>query len=89
MLRGYGLLRDVLEGIMVEKKRTDKPREGMTSDIEEAVSNLKIKKEISDPKDGNVIKRKKKRKRSVGVKRKKRVRERREKRIRQKEKKGK
>ena len=52
VLRVDGLLRDVLEGIMVKKKRTGKPREGMISDLEKAISNLKINKEISDPKDG-------------------------------------
>src|SRR6266516_1410754 len=52
VLREDGLLRDVLEGIMVGKKRTFKPREGMISDLEKAISNLKIKKEISNPKEG-------------------------------------
>ena len=52
VLRGDGLLSDVLEGITVGQKRTGKPREGMISDLEKAISNLKIKKEICDPKDG-------------------------------------
>src|SRR6266516_333506 len=52
VLRGDGLMSNMLEGIMVGQKRTGKPREGMISDLEKAISNLKIKKEISDPKDG-------------------------------------
>ncbi len=47
MLRGDGLLRDVLEGTLVEKKRTGKPREGIISDLKKAIKILKIKKEIS------------------------------------------
>src|SRR6266516_806127 len=37
VLRGEGLLRDVLEGRIVGKKRTGKPREGMISDLKEAI----------------------------------------------------
>src|SRR6266516_6691844 len=43
VLRGDGLLRDVLEKRMFEKKRTRQPRKGMIS---------VIKKAISDPKEG-------------------------------------
>ena len=44
VLREDGLLRDVLEGIMMGKKRTSKPREGMIGDLEQAINNLKIRK---------------------------------------------
>src|SRR6266516_3618221 len=39
VLREDGLLRDVLKGIMVENKRTGKPRAGMIIDLEKAISN--------------------------------------------------
>src|SRR6266516_3613676 len=44
VLREDGLLRDVLDEIMVGKKRTSKPREGMRDDLEQAINNLKIRK---------------------------------------------
>ncbi len=44
VLREDGLLRDVLDGIMVGEKRTSKPREGMIGDLEQAINNLKIRK---------------------------------------------
>src|SRR6266516_6271842 len=37
---------------MVENKKTGKPREGMISDLKEAIRKIKVKKEISDPKEG-------------------------------------
>ncbi len=46
MLRGDGLLTDVLEGKMLEEKRAGKPREGMISGLKKAISNSKIKKDI-------------------------------------------
>ena len=41
VLRGDGLLRNVLEGIMVGEKRTGKPSEGMISNLEKAIRNKK------------------------------------------------
>src|SRR6266516_1656469 len=46
-LRGDGLLRDVLEGKMFGKKRTGKPREGMISDLKEAITDPEIKEKIN------------------------------------------
>ena len=41
-MRGYGLLRDVLEGIMLGKKRKGKPREGMSEDLKKELGKKMI-----------------------------------------------
>ena len=52
VLRGDGLLWDVLEGEIVQNKWTGKPREGTINDLKKATSNAKIKKKKSVSKDG-------------------------------------
>src|SRR6267154_4789456 len=46
VLRGDGLLRDVMEGRVMGKRRQGQPRKGMISDLEEAI--IDLKKEDSD-----------------------------------------
>jgi len=41
VLRGDGLLRDVMEGRVIGKRRQGQPRKGMISDLEEAIRDLK------------------------------------------------
>src|SRR6267154_4802452 len=41
VLRGDGLLRDVMEGRVIGKRRQRQPRKGMISDLEEAIRDLK------------------------------------------------
>ena len=69
MMRGDGLLRDMLEGRMLGKKRTGKPREGMISDL---------KKAMSAPKEGVSDLEKKQKRKGINDKRNKRIKEKRE-----------
>ena len=44
MLRGDGLLREVMEGRLNGKKRAGKPRKGMIGDLKQAVDQKRTRK---------------------------------------------
>src|SRR4051794_32791207 len=49
VLRGNGLLRDIMEGKMMGRNRRGRPRQGMISDLKEAISERN--EEESDPEE--------------------------------------
>src|SRR3989442_15887182 len=51
-MRGMGCCGMWWRKRMLGKKHTGQPKKGTISDLRKAISNLKIKKEVSDPKDG-------------------------------------
>src|SRR6267154_1866561 len=53
MLRGDGLLRDVMEGRVIGKRRQGQPRKGMISDLEEAIRDLKEEDSDSSKEEDN------------------------------------
>src|SRR6267154_623785 len=53
VLRGAGLLRDVMEGRMIGKRRQGQPRKGMINDLEEAIRDLKEEDSDSSKEEDN------------------------------------
>src|SRR5207247_10645465 len=51
VLRGDGLLRDVMEGRVVEMRRMGKPRKGMISDLKDAFCKKKVEENESEERE--------------------------------------
>ena len=51
VLRGDGLLRDVMEGRVVGMRRMGKPRKGMISDLKEAFCKEKVEGNVSEERE--------------------------------------
>src|SRR5437867_10164094 len=57
VLRGDGLLRDLMEGRVVERRRAGRPRKGMISDLKEAFCKEKVEENESEEREKKGMKR--------------------------------